>query len=422
MRRLLAGITSSAFYSDFAPHSLGYAFNSDVSAGLSLDAFTLDHLSGSATLPRSGMSMTWDDGTHTATITPTSAGTPAILADGWYDAIWSEVNSPLTNEHKHTFRWLLGDFNNDGAVGEDDHTYFVSLLTGSGTPNGVGHSAGDVNFDGATNNLDISMFVAQYGKQVPALLRGPGDITAMTLSSTSIRVQWTAPAGATPDGYRIFRSTDGTNFTEIHEADDPLSNTAGFFWDDTTAAHGTKYWYRVRPFTFANGNGHTTPKVSAVTGMPAPVVTHLQGGDQIVRVVWDDHSHTESAFRITLRDTTTNQTFVEDVESDLVSGGTLLGQRSWMMAGLDASATYEVSVAATREGGAITSAAIPFTETVSTNAGQVDSGAGELIVSSYDYRWGNVQMDVNPPVPMLENPGYPDFGPEFYVDPEWPGY
>jgi hypothetical protein len=53
----------------------------------------------------------------------------------------------------------VGDVNRDGAVNNLDIASFVGLLTGNPAAGSVGF-AGDVNGDGVVNNLDIAPFVA----------------------------------------------------------------------------------------------------------------------------------------------------------------------------------------------------------------------------------------------------------------------
>jgi titin len=107
------------------------------------------------------------------------------------------------------------------------------------------------------------------------------------------------PIDGTPADYRIYRSIDGTNFVEIAELEDPEEQPGGFFWDDTGLEHGTKYWYRVRPFTLAAGNGHTTDKSWSVTVLPAP--EQLQAEHvwaQGVALAWSDAAIGEEGYTL----------------------------------------------------------------------------------------------------------------------------
>ena len=314
MRRLLASVVESVFHAGDIPQAHSTRFSDDLSASISLDAFTLDSLSGNAPLPRSGMSLNWDATSTTANVqlTTNHAG---ILDNGWYDAIWSQVALPLDAEHRHAFRWVLGDLNNDGAVSNQDISLFLELLNGA-PPAGTGPAYGDMNRDGVVNNQDISPFIAAltsiYSTRMPDPLAAPGQIVTWALSSTSIRINWTPPLDGTPDGYRIYRSIDGTNFVEIAELESPEEQPGGFFWDDTGLEHGTKYWYRIRPFfddpDLGRMNGHTTEKVWSCTVLPGVADVAVQPIDgSSARVSWVDQSDTETGFEVRRYDPASGQ-------------------------------------------------------------------------------------------------------------------
>lgn len=70
----------------------------------------------------------------------------------------------------------------------------------------------------------------------------PSDLILTSLSSTSIRLDWTI-GSTNHDGHSIERSTDGVNYTEI---DTVTGATATF--TDTGLTSGTYYYYRVRAY------------------------------------------------------------------------------------------------------------------------------------------------------------------------------
>jgi len=70
----------------------------------------------------------------------------------------------------------------------------------------------------------------------------PTSVVATAASGTSVNITWTAPAGGTtPDQYDVYRSTDGTTFTQIDEVLHPTTS-----YTDLTASANTAYLYKVR--------------------------------------------------------------------------------------------------------------------------------------------------------------------------------
>lgn len=66
----------------------------------------------------------------------------------------------------------------------------------------------------------------------------PTNVTA-TANGTAVNVSWNASAGAT--GYRVLRSTDGTNYTQVGADLGAVTS-----YNDTSASSGTAYLYIVR--------------------------------------------------------------------------------------------------------------------------------------------------------------------------------
>ncbi|HMO27585.1 MAG TPA: dockerin type I domain-containing protein, partial [Tepidisphaeraceae bacterium] len=95
--------------------------------------------------------------------------------------------------------WLLvGDINGDGAVNNLDIAPFVALLTGGSTSLDASF-AGDVNADHAVNNLDIAPFVALLtgGRPIPDndpsfsplmnLVPEPGTLALLAFATLPLR-------------------------------------------------------------------------------------------------------------------------------------------------------------------------------------------------------------------------------------------
>ena len=94
----------------------------------------------------------------------------------------------------------------------------------------------------------------------------PTGVTATALTATSVKLAWTAPAGAT--SYAVDRSTNGTTWTTVATA------VAATTWTDpATLTAATKYYYRVRAANAAGTSANsavaavTTPAKQAATAL-----------------------------------------------------------------------------------------------------------------------------------------------------------
>jgi subtilisin family serine protease len=122
----------------------------------------------------------------------------------------------------------------------------------------------------------------------------PTNFTATAVSSSRINLAWTDNATA-ETGYRIERSTDGVNFTQI--AILPANNTA---YPNQSLPAGTTYHYRVR----ASGGALQSPysSVATATTQPAPgAPTNLTAtavSPSRINLVWTDNAVNEIGFKI----------------------------------------------------------------------------------------------------------------------------
>jgi hypothetical protein len=96
----------------------------------------------------------------------------------------------------------------------------------------------------------------------------PTNLVATAVSSFQINLSW-SNASTNEDGFKLERSTDATNFTQIAQV---LSNTIAY--RDTAAWHGTTYYYRIRAYNtggdsdFSNiASGRTLDFCSAQIGV-----------------------------------------------------------------------------------------------------------------------------------------------------------
>ncbi|MGV3719337.1 MAG: fibronectin type III domain-containing protein [Actinomycetota bacterium] len=125
------------------------------------------------------------------------------------------------------------------------------------------------------------------GTTLPSPPSAPTSLTATALSQTEIRLDWTA-ASNNETGFKIERSTDGTNFSPAGMVSmDVLTFT------DTGRTANTTYTYRVKA-TNAGGDSAPSPTASATTlpnppAAPANLVANAVSGT-VVQLSWVDNS------------------------------------------------------------------------------------------------------------------------------------
>ncbi|HRK32854.1 MAG TPA: fibronectin type III domain-containing protein, partial [Tepidisphaeraceae bacterium] len=277
-----------------APQHVYYQFNQPVTGEFTADDIVIDHLTTNTAIDRASLELAYDSSEDLYSLSfpgHSNQGVTGMIPDGNFDSIVSELGVPgMVSEHRFSFFFLIADANRDRAVSSSDNAIFEANFMQS---NRKFHQ-GDFNLDGVVNLDDWTILSANFGRQMPEPLTEANSMQAAALSSSTIRLTWTAPGAGTPDGYRIFRSLDGTNFTLLAEV-----NNSTLSYDDPGLNGGTKYWYRVRPFTNADGNGATTNKVSAVTVLPAPTnVVATAISDTSIAVSWTNNATAQVGFNI----------------------------------------------------------------------------------------------------------------------------
>jgi len=313
-RRLLTAVSAS-FDPNGPNHSLVYDFDTDVSASLvPADIEALDLKSATRIAP-ADTSLAFAAG-DVATLAlggvtyPAQWGTRAgLLADGNYEAILSEaaVSPPLNDEHRLNFHFYQGDIvGNNGAPADrtiniNDQSVLFSHWNQPGN-----YLDGDLNYDGTINFGDYAILASRWGSTLHAPLAAPYAVQVGSQTTDSLLVEWTAPqwpGGATPDGYRIYRSEDGVDFGSTFIA--AVAHTPGqssYAWEDTDLLDGRKYWYRVRAYTTAGGNTHTTEKRWGVTTLKAPTYVTLSYNDDETEAVarWRGGSSHHTGYTVKL--------------------------------------------------------------------------------------------------------------------------
>lgn len=211
---------------------------------------------------------------------------------------------PETPNKQSYFRYHRADYTRDGLVNFDDLLQIAANYNVSGKV----FTQGDSTLDGTVNFDDLLYLAANYNSSLPDILVSPNTLSTGNQTSSTIQVTWTAPDSSTLfDGFRVFRSLDGTNFTQVHETTD-VSTRA---WNDSGLDAATKYWYRVRSFTIANGNNITTNKDWSVTVLPAPTtISASVVSEAQINVTWNDNSNNETGFDL---ERSTSSTFSSNI-------------------------------------------------------------------------------------------------------------
>ncbi|MGI9108041.1 MAG: fibronectin type III domain-containing protein [Pyrinomonadaceae bacterium] len=126
----------------------------------------------------------------------------------------------------------------------------------------------------------------------------PGNLTATAVSGAQINLAW-ADNSTNEDGFKLYRSIDGTTFSRIAT----LGANAKAYSDGGRAA-STTYYYRVLAYNVAGNSANSnvaaaTTFAATNTSPVAPtnlVATPLSGTQ--IRVTWTDNANNEEGFRV----------------------------------------------------------------------------------------------------------------------------
>jgi hypothetical protein len=150
------------------------------------------------------------------------------------------------------------------------------------------------NFDGWIDEVVVR--IARTTNTNPSTPAEPSAFSAVALSGTEVRLTWNDNS-TNETGFRIFRSTNDVDYTEIGSAPADSNN-----FRDTGLQAATKYWYGLAAF---NSYGESDVVVTNVTtSSSAPTLaapTNLRATANRrarIELAWNDNSSNETGFEI----------------------------------------------------------------------------------------------------------------------------
>ena len=181
-----------------------------------------------------------------------------------------------------------GPFSQVGTVGINVTSYTSGSLS-SGTKYWFRVRA----YNGTGNSSFSNQASATTKDTIPA---APSALTATAVSDTQINLAWTDNSSG-EDGFRIYRSTDGTTFTSIGTVGVNVRS-----YNSTGLTGNRKYWYKVAAFNTAGTSGFSNI-ASDTTAPQAPsalIVSTISGTANWNKLAlsWTDNSGSEVGFKI----------------------------------------------------------------------------------------------------------------------------
>ena len=270
------------------------------------DYFTMQKVSLGNTVPPSITTTSVPDA---ITNTPYSA---SFAADGDQPIVWSQIADALP----------------PGMIFHPTGTYY-------GTPT----TAGTYNFTVQALNVAPADTQAITHVVVSATPGAPVSLGATAVSASQINLAWTDTAG-NETGFKIERSTDGVNFTEITTVG---ANVTAY--SNTGLNASTQYTYRVRAYNVAGDSAYSnTSAATTQSGAPA-APTSLSAAtvsSSQINLTWTDNNGNEDGTRIERSPDGVNFAQIASVGANITA---------YSNTGLAGGATYTYRVRAYNAGG-----------------------------------------------------------------------
>src|SRR5262249_23000397 len=129
----------------------------------------------------------------------------------------------------------------------------------------------------------------------PSVPKAPMNLATAPVSSSQINLTWQDKSN-NETGFKIFRSTDGTSFTQVGSVGANIKT-----YSDGGLLASTFYYYRVFA-TNAVGDSDASNTASATTLPTPPAAPNGLGATAIsgsqIKLSWQDLSNNESGFKI----------------------------------------------------------------------------------------------------------------------------
>ncbi len=178
-------------------------------------------------------------------------------------------------------------------------------LTYNGYATGIAYETDPANAADAARSLnDTATLVASYKASnttvapSPTAPAAPSSLAARSMTASSVALGW-VDNSSNESGFKVERSGDGVNFTEIASL-----GAAMVGYTDAAVTAKTTYYYRVRAFNSVGGSGYSNTLAVTTPAVPPPApaapasVAAANKADGSALVVWGDASTNETSFEV----------------------------------------------------------------------------------------------------------------------------